>query len=304
MEVLTVVITNAADITNFPEITTSRDPLAMLEYYAHPPLLGSLEIQRVLELKDFINISITCKAMYTYMKNIRYGLFSVNALDYRVQESVFTHGSMFLYYELDLRLVQRFLELFKYTYIPWNDYDVKEYYGKWLGYSNDGYHGVTPLHIYCFYPKLSEIAIAIIRYDPKLLQELDGCKQTPLVVAIKYSYDVAKFIIENCDVCIGEFRYNNMTALEIAFCASNIRTTELLLPYGYHKDVITNLYLFYNKKEQLKFLMKHPECIDANFRNAWGYSIVEHLQIQLQSQRRGIKHREKIIALVHSLTSD
>jgi hypothetical protein len=188
------------------------------------------EASRGLDFIDFVRISETCKTLNTYMKNIKFGVYNINALDYSVYRSVRKDFGGFLYNEKRPQVVKRFLELFGYTYDAnaiYGAYDVRN--SKWINFPVMRSH---PLKYYCENVNY-ELAVAIIDFNPSLAIT-ENINDSPFLIAIIYSYDITKYILENCNISMDQIQ-SGIRIVSSVLGERGIVTRELLTQ---HRDRI------------------------------------------------------------------
>ena len=145
---------------------------------------------QILDFKDFVNLSMVCKALHKYVQNMKYMCYSVTELDFYVDCIVRNHGDVFLYYVDRPSMSRRFLQIFGYTYGKLQLYDMRNY-GTSIGY------GITPLHVSCR-RGMQHTVEAILEYDSRALGCMDGDGAIPLYYAIVYGHhNIFTHIITN-----------------------------------------------------------------------------------------------------------
>lgn len=269
--------------------TYPSDPLAFLN--ARPA--------QILDFKDFAKLSMVCHALREYVRNMKFMCYSVTKLDFRVDCSVRKHGDIFLYYVERQSMVHRFLQIFGYTYGELHLYDTRNY-GTSAGY------GITPLHISCKRGMLYTVE-AILKYDPRALDCMDGDGVAPLYYALTYCHRrIFTHIITNYPEYVNKpCLSDGSTPLLVACRCIHTSYVKILVELGANPNISVYgplIFVALQSGTVLKELLKSKIPIDLTVTDRNGESVYEYINFQKQfggPDDMFVAHWEYVDKLVH-----
>ena len=194
-----------------------------------------------LDFTDYLNLRMVNREIHDIIK--QFICFNVNSSDYLLYKKVNAQRGFFLYNNNPPEMIARFIEIFQYSYTPIRCIDMTRFFTA-TRVMNVPIHAagyvlntptvksltvmkISPLHLHAYFNNLKIFEI-LVKYGEINALDIDG--NTPFNKAIEIgSYDVIRYIINNCEVNLNHINFKDETAFVIACKSHDLYTINLLI---------------------------------------------------------------------------
>ena len=194
-----------------------------------------------LDFTDYLNLRMVNHTMNKIIK--QFVCFNVNFSDYLLYKKVGEQRGFFLYYDNPPKMIERFIEIFEYSYSPIRCIGMDKFFETTtvmnVPIAAAGYilntptvksltvMKISPLHLHAYFNNIKIFEI-LAKYDDVNALDING--DTPLNKAIKKrSYDVIRYIINNYEINLNHINFKDETAFIIACNEHDLYIINLLL---------------------------------------------------------------------------